>query len=462
MADQQYVISFAAEVDEGSLSQLQSLMGEISGLAESLASALSAVSGGLSGLSGASSAAAAAVSSLSSPFAASASSAQAAADAVNSLVSAYNGLSTAAPTGALEITLGGSTDTYESGQKSSSVADLLSTISSQISRFFTPTGSAEGGSSGGGSGESGVGLDLALNLEGAQEQITTFLSSLGEEDTALVLSLKTEEAEEALTAFLSEIESAEPETVLALETSGAEEALSGLLSAVSSAEALASADLDVSKANAALESFLQKAVKPISLTADTSGLISAASSALSSIQSMFSSADLQLTATVTAQVSGAGGDGGGDASGGEGSGGSGASGSAAPKSGTGSPLSLLMSTGGRFTRPTRVEVAEEGSPEYVIPVGRESLAVPLVRQLLSEMSASAREALLGSGASLPDASGLLAASGGSAGAPLSIQSVQAPVNITVTASGSDAEALGQSVYDAAERYLLRTLNGVFA
>ena len=36
-------------------------------------------------------------------------------------------------------------------------------------------------------------------------------------------------------------------------------------------------------------------------------------------------------------------------------------------------------------------------------------------------------------------------------------SVQAPVSINVTAAGSDPEAVGKSIYDVAERYLLRTL-----
>ena len=54
---------------------------------------------------------------------------------------------------------------------------------------------------------------------------------------------------------------------------------------------------------------------------------------------------------------------------------------------------------------------------------------------------------------------LLSAS--SAAAPVVNQnttaSVQAPVSINVTAAGSDPEAVGKSIYDVAERYLLRTL-----
>ena len=40
----------------------------------------------------------------------------------------------------------------------------------------------------------------------------------------------------------------------------------------------------------------------------------------------------------------------------------------------------------------------------------------------------------------------------------SSRSVEAPVSINVTAAGSDPEAVGRSVYDVAERYLLRTLS----
>ena len=40
--------------------------------------------------------------------------------------------------------------------------------------------------------------------------------------------------------------------------------------------------------------------------------------------------------------------------------------------------------------------------------------------------------------------------------------VSAPVNIHVHASGVSAEAVGESLYNTAERYLLRTLRGVTA
>ena len=37
------------------------------------------------------------------------------------------------------------------------------------------------------------------------------------------------------------------------------------------------------------------------------------------------------------------------------------------------------------------------------------------------------------------------------------QNVSAPVSINVTAAGSDPEAVGRSLYDVTERYLLRTM-----
>ena len=122
---------------------------------------------------------------------------------------------------------------------------------------------------------------------------------------------------------------------------------------------------------------------------------------------------------------------------------------------------IMASAGGRFTTRTRAEVAEDGQTEYIIPVQKEAIAVPLLRQLLSELSASARESVLGRPAS---AAGLLSAapalSAAGAGAPASL--VQAPVNITVNAAASQAEAVGRSVYDLAEHYLQRTLKGALS
>ena len=171
------------------------------------------------------------------------------------------------------------------------------------------------------------------------------------------------------------------------------------------------------------------------LVADASAVVSAGQEALAQLQSMFASTRLTVNASVS--ISG------------------------------GFPgFPMKAATGGRFSSPTMTEIAEDGDPDYVIPVKKESIALPLLRQLFGELSDSARETLReGFGAKeradalsgLPD----LFSSASSAVAPvinqISNSSVQAPVSINVTAAGSDPEAVGRSIYDVAERYLLRTL-----
>ena len=172
------------------------------------------------------------------------------------------------------------------------------------------------------------------------------------------------------------------------------------------------------------------------LVADASAVLAAGQQALSQLQSLFASTRL----TVNASVNIAGG------------------------------LPVKAAAGGRFSSPTMTEIAEDGDPEYVIPVKKESIAVPLLRQLIGELSDSARETLRmgfekkeqGSALSaLPD----LLASAPAAAAPVITQnshsSVEAPVSIQVTAAGSDPEAVGRSIYDVAEQYLLRTLNTAY-
>ena len=199
------------------------------------------------------------------------------------------------------------------------------------------------------------------------------------------------------------------------------------------------------------------------LTADASGVIAAASTALASIKAAYSGTTLSLAARVTTA--------GGDLSG--------ISGSSGRSGGVASGASGIMaSIGGRFTRRTRAEVAEDGQTEYIIPVQKEAIAVPLLRQLLSELSDSARESILGKmpspasllaeaprqtaaatpASSILSAASLLSAAPGlSAAAPAPAHVVQAPVNITVNAAGASPEAVGRSVYNLAERYLQRTL-----
>ena len=214
--------------------------------------------------------------------------------------------------------------------------------------------------------------------------------------------------------------------------------------------------LDFSEASKQVAAFAEELKKKLRLTADASGIVSAASGALSRVRSLFSS-PIRISASVDYGEDN--------------------------RQGV-----RFLSSGGRFSSPTRAEIAEDGNPEYVIPVSREREAVPLLRSLLSELSASARESLRdffgGSAGASPVASGsgALASSAGTASlsglfsslpdltaaapaaAPVIVQAaapnnVSAPVNIHVEAASADPEAVGKSIYDTAERYWLRTVGG---
>ena len=81
-----------------------------------------------------------------------------------------------------------------------------------------------------------------------------------------------------------------------------------------------------------------------------------------------------------------------------------------------------------------------------------------IRQLLSELSPSARASLsLGEGASSLISGGLSAGQPAGAQITQNNSNVSAPVTIQVRSTGADAEQVGRSLYDTAERYLLRTL-----
>ena len=221
--------------------------------------------------------------------------------------------------------------------------------------------------------------------------------------------------------------------------------------------------LDLTRANTAISAFMASASSRFRLTADASGIISAASSALDRIRSMFSNTTLNIKSKVSTDTD---------------------------TSKPGGNIRVTQSTGGRFSVPTDVQVAEDGDPEYIIPFKKEAIAVPLLRNLLSELSSQARQSVLhasspssrttASGLSSPDFSaagtsvpGLSALSlslsdalSAPAASALSVSqttnnTVDAPVTINVTATGTDPESLGRSVYDIAQRYQLRTLKGVF-
>ena len=196
--------------------------------------------------------------------------------------------------------------------------------------------------------------------------------------------------------------------------------------------------LNLDGARGELEAFRKDAAQPVALSGNAAGIVSAAKAALSSVKSMFST-----PLTITAKVETEGGDG--DGGDGGDTGGS----------------TLKMSAGGRFSKPTDVQVAEDGDAEYIIPVKKENRAVPLLKQLLAELSPSARASL-----SLGDGASSLISGGLSAGQPAGAQitqnnsNVSAPVTIQVRSTGANAEQIGQKLYDTTERYLLRTLRSV--
>ena len=89
-------------------------------------------------------------------------------------------------------------------------------------------------------------------------------------------------------------------------------------------------------------------------------------------------------------------------------------------------------------------------------------ALSLRESILSSVDSllSSREVKAPTLASLP--SSLAAASASSGGGSVPRANVSAPVNITINPASAQPEAIGQSVYNLAERYLLKTLKGVTA
>ncbi len=218
--------------------------------------------------------------------------------------------------------------------------------------------------------------------------------------------------------------------------------------------------LDLSQAFTDYERFTALVKQPIALKASAAGITSAARTALNSVRSLFAA---PVTLHVKAEQEGGGTDPGG-----------------------GPPVK--MSAGGRFSRPTEVQVAEDGDAEYIIPVKKEKRAVPLLRRLLSELSPAARERVTNSELRIQNSEliltpqefkihgeekigkglmGSVLTGSPAAGQVLSIvtrdaRSVSAPVSIQVHASGADAKEIGQSLYSVTERYLLRTLESAFS
>ena len=203
--------------------------------------------------------------------------------------------------------------------------------------------------------------------------------------------------------------------------------------------------LNMTEPKREIASFTADAKKEIPLSANASGIVSAARTALENVRSLFSET---FTINVRASMNTDDGDGKKDSRT-----------DSRNRDDTGSAL-LRMSTGGRFSRPTSVQVAEDGDAEYIIPVKKENRALPLLRQLLGELSPAARASLTGGAGSVGTAA--LSATLPSGNVTQNNQNVSAPVTINVNASGSNAEQIGQTIYNTAERYLIRTMRNAWA
>ena len=273
--------------------------------------------------------------------------------------------------------------------------------------------------------------------------------------------------------------------------------------------------LNMTEPKKEIASFTADAKKPIDLSANAAAIVSAARTALEEVRSLFSQTFvLNVRADTTTGPTTPGPTG--NRNGTEGTLPSGLSpmgqGEESPENRAGT-TPQRMSTGGRFNRPTDVQVAEDGNAEYIIPVKKENRALPLLRQLLAELSPEARARLAGGWGGTEERNGTEAngfsvsdlrrslgetkanstrpaaatgtqsrtahaqwtapsapllrnlsdlVSGLSAATPSATitrnnQNVSAPVTINVNAAGSDPEAVGRTIYNTAERYLLRTL-----
>ena len=280
-------------------------------------------------------------------------------------------------------------------------------------------------------------------------------------------------------------------------------------SGFSAGASVLSVGANFSAAEAALKAFRRRmeSERP-RLSVNTSGINSAVSSAVATVRSMLNSVNVTVpvTAEVSLDLSGIGGSGftiSGGGSGGGKSGGTGSSGKSSSSGTKGSVINLArFGSGGRVDSPTLAMIAEEGEPEYVIPTADETRAVQLLRGLMAELSESAKAAVirfsgdgiaarsglgsaLSSGAGSGLGSSLSSGTGFSLGRDLgaaleslksvvresflpvgasaapSVQTVQAPVNIQVTSHAAAPEAVARSIYDTAQRSLLKTLKGVF-
>ena len=289
---------------------------------------------------------------------------------------------------------------------------------------------------------------LDQNRESAAE-LTKVFSSAG---TALA-GLKAELSDTVgLKNVLSAISGSFPKTAISAESGEGLSAINAGMISKSSASVAVSADM--SAADEALDSYKAKmeALRP-KLAVNATGITSAVSSAIASVRSMMSSVSVSIPVKAVASLDT----------------------SSLKKQASGVTLTGATVTkygiGGRVDSPTLAMIAEEGDPEYVIPVKNEERALPLIRSMLGELSEAAKRKLTSGMADAGDIRNSLSnmtdaarnqfALGFEGGQTVS-RTVEAPVTINVTSGATPAEAVGQFIYDTARRSLLKTLEGVFA
>ena len=119
--------------------------------------------------------------------------------------------------------------------------------------------------------------------------------------------------------------------------------------------------------------------------------------------------------------------------------------------------------GGRIGSEGTYTVGEDGA-EYIIPITKTDRAVSLIRQMFSEMGASAVSRVMdgfgigGEGTIGSSPASMVSALQGMTMA--NTYNISAPVSINVNSNGANAKEIGTSIYDAAERHLIKTLRGV--
>lgn len=158
--------------------------------------------------------------------------------------------------------------------------------------------------------------------------------------------------------------------------------------------------LDLAQAFSDYEAFTALVKQPVSLKANATGIVSAARSAMSSIRSVFSD-----------------------------------------------PVEVKLKANSEL----RIQNSEllSGSLEHTNNSGTGSVKSELMSEIRGDLNASRMSLVL---SEIPKAG-----EAGAGSVSHYSQNVSAPVNIHVTAAGSDPEQIGRSLYDTAERYLLRTL-----